>query len=186
MAPLIIVSSAVGFALLYLFLVFNGIVSLRRQVENAFVQIEVHLRQRHELVPQIADILAKEMTSEQGPINELRTSLDQARKGPGQSAKASAESRIGSLLSILLAKAETYPDLRASGELLGLREQLRKTDSKIAFSTNYHNDIVTVYNEKVETFPYTIFANYGKFTPKVPFVISASTGSESARVSLVS
>jgi len=176
--PMIILIVVLVLLLVYAVALYNGLVSLRRQTQNALSQIDVQLKRRYDLIPNLVESVKGYMTHEQSTLEKVIAARNQALAARTVSEKAAAESQIVSALGSINALAETYPQLKANENVLALQEELRSTENKIAFARQYYNDVVTAYNTKIETFPSSIFASSGSFGPKELFVVENATERE--------
>ncbi|MCJ7653859.1 MAG: LemA family protein, partial [Dehalococcoidia bacterium] len=145
--------------LIFVFIgIYNGLVRLRNQVKNAWAQIDVQLKRRHDLIPNLVETVKGYMKHERGTleaVTKARTLAQQvASAGPGERGKVEGE--LSSALNRLLAVAEQYPDLKASQNFLALQEELASTENKISFSRQFYNDSVMTYNNKTQMFPSNI------------------------------
>jgi LemA protein len=149
--------------------IFNKLVTLRNRYQNAFAQIEVQLKRRHDLIPNMVEVAKGYMAHEKGTLeaviqarNQAAGGLQKAAANPGDAAAmaglASAEGALTGTLGRLFALAESYPDLKANQNMMQLSEELRSTENKVAFSRQAFNDAVTQYNTYRQTFPPVIFA----------------------------
>jgi LemA protein len=155
--------------------IYNGLVSLRNRFKNAFSQIDVQLKRRYDLIPNLVESVKGYMQHERGTLEAVvkargsAVSASQAAAAkPGDPAAmqglAQAEGVLGGALGRLLAVFEQYPDLKANQNVLGLQEELSSTENKIAFSRQAYNDSVMEYNTKRESFPDNVFAGMFGFT----------------------
>lgn len=149
--------------------IFNKLVTFRNRYKNAFAQIEVQLKRRYDLIPNLIEVAKGYMKHERGTLeaviqarNMAAGGLQKAAKDPGDAAAirglASAEGALTGTLGRLFALAESYPDLKANQNMMQLSEELRSTENKVAFSRQAFNDAVTQYNTYKQTFPPVIFA----------------------------
>ncbi|MSO45896.1 MAG: LemA family protein [Acidobacteria bacterium] len=149
--------------------IFNKLVTFRNRYKNAFAQIEVQLKRRHDLIPNMVEVAKGYMKHERETLeaviqarNMAAGGLQKAAKDPGDAAAiqglASAEGVLTGTLGRLFALAESYPDLKANQNMMQLSEELRSTENKVAFSRQAFNDAVTQYNTYRQTFPPVIFA----------------------------
>ncbi|MDP0489826.1 MAG: LemA family protein [Verrucomicrobiota bacterium JB023] len=160
---------------------YNSLVSSRNRYRNAFAQIDVQLKRRHDLIPNLVETAKGYMKHERETLEaviQARNAAESARGGATpESAEAvnklgAAEGGLGSVLGRLFALSEAYPELRSNENMLQLQEELTSTENKVGFSRQAYNDAVTVYNTKTETFPTTIIANLFNFRPAVLFEVS--------------
>lgn len=163
--------------------VYNGLVSLRRQTGNAFAQIDVQLKRRYDLIPNLVETVKGYMKHEQDTLEKVIQARNSALSAGTVQEKAAAEGQLTHALNGIFALSEAYPDLKANTNMLSLQEELKSTENKISFARQYYNDIVTRYNTSLETFPSSIFANMGGFKPKDLFEIEDSTQRDNVKVS---
>jgi LemA protein len=149
--------------------IFNKLVTYRNRYKNAFAQIEVQLKRRYDLIPNMIEVAKGYMKHERETLeaviqarNQAAGGLQKAAANPGDAAAmqglASAEGALTGTLGRLFALAESYPDLKANQNMMQLSEELRSTENKVAFSRQAFNDSVTQYNTYKQTFPPVIFA----------------------------
>jgi LemA protein len=149
--------------------IFNKLVTLRNRFQNAFAQIEVQLKRRYDLIPNLIEVAKGYMKHERETLeaviqarNQAAGGLQKAAQNPGDPAAiqglAAAEGALTGTLGRLFALAESYPDLKANQNMMQLSEELRSTENKVAFSRQAFNDAVTQYNTYKQTFPPVIFA----------------------------
>ena len=155
-------------ALLAVMMLYNSLVSLRNQVENGWKQIDVQLKRRHDLIPNLVQAVKGYMGFEQDVltrVTELRASAVAAgAQGPAQ--QAAAENALTGALRSLFAVVENYPDLKANQNVMQLQEELTSTENKIAFARQFYNDSVLTFNNKVQTFPSNLIAGMFNFTTR--------------------
>ncbi len=167
---LIAVGVVVLFMLMYGVGVYNRLVVLRNRLENAFAQIEVQLKRRYDLIPNLVETVKGYMAHERGTLEAVITARNQAlgavkaaAANPGNPAAmnqlSGAEQALGGTLSRLLAVAEAYPDLKANQNMAQLTEELTSTENKVAFARQAYNDSVMQYNTYRQSFPPVFFAN---------------------------
>lgn len=144
-------------------LVYNGLVRARNEVENSWAQIDVQLRRRHDLVPNLVATVQGYAGHERALLERVTEARAEAMRvtgaGPKQAAQVGiAESRLSAALGGLLVVAENYPDLKAGQNFLALQEELASTENRIAFARQAYNDATAVYNTRRESFPGLLFA----------------------------
>ena len=144
--------------------VYNGLVTLRNRYKNAFAQIDVQLKRRYDLIPNLVETAKGYMKHEKETLeaviqarNMAFNAEEKAVANPGDPSAmkslANAENQLGGAIGRLFALAESYPDLKANENMLNIQEELTSTENKVAFSRQGYNDAVTVYNTKRELFP---------------------------------
>jgi LemA protein len=162
---------------------YNGLVSSRQQVGNAFSQIDVHLKRRYDLIPNLVETVKGYMAHEAGTLEKVVQARNMAMAANTVADKANAEKQVTMALSGLFAVAEAYPDLKANENMLSLQEELKGTENKIAFARQYYNDVTTSYNTKLEQFPTNVIANMGSFKSRELFEIDEPASREPVKVS---
>ncbi len=156
--------------------IYNGLVRLRNNFRNAFAQIDVQLKRRYDLIPNLVETAKGYMKHEAGTLEAVTAARNlalgaakAASANPGDPAAmqglSGAEQQLGGALSRLLAVAEAYPDLKANQNMLALQEELTSTENRVAFSRQAYNDAVTTYNSGRQVFPAVIFAGMFNFGP---------------------
>ena len=144
---------------------YNNLVSLRQRVQNAWSQIDVQLKRRFDLIPNLQETVKGYMAHESetfSKIAELRTAWASSTT---VAEKADISNQLTEALKTIMAVSENYPDLKASESFAQLQEELRKTENKIAYSRQFYNDTVTMYNTKLEMFPSNLIAKAFNFKP---------------------
>ena len=155
---------------------YNGLVVLKNRFKNAFAQIDVQLRRRYDLIPNLVETAKGYLTHERETLTAVIEARNQAAgaakalaAAPGDPAAvkafSAAESGLAGVLSRLLAVVERYPDLKADGQMARVMEELTSTENRIAFARQSYNDSVTQYNTKRELFPTSIIAGIFNFEP---------------------
>ena len=150
---------------------YNGLVRLRNQLENAWAQIDVQLKRRCDLIPNLVETVkgyaAHEKTTLEGVV-EARNAAIQA-KGEGPEQQAQAENVLTGALKSLFALAEAYPDLKANQNFLSLQEELTSTEDRIAYARQFYNDSVMKYDNKIQSIPSNIIAGMFGFKSREYF-----------------
>jgi len=172
MAGLIVLAAIAG----YLILAYNSLVSLRNQVDNAWRQIEVQLKRRHDLIPNLVEAVKGYMQFERDTLTQVVEARNRAVSAPNQASRIAAENEITAGMGRLLAVMENYPQLKADENVVKLQEELTTTENQIAFTRQAYNDVVLALNTKVETFPTNIIAN--NFGFKAADYFKAAPGDE--------
>jgi LemA protein len=160
---LLIVGIIVAVVVLYLIIIFNSLVRLRVKVKNAWAQIDVQLKRRYDLIPNLVDAVKGYMKHEKSVLTEITNARANLTKGPIEK-RAEASNQITEALKSIFAVAENYPDLKASENFKMLQEELSGTENKISYSRQFYNDSVMRLNTKVQVFPTNIFAKMMGFT----------------------
>jgi LemA protein len=160
-------------ALLVIFFVglYNGLVQSKNEVKNAWSQIDVQLKRRHDLIPNLLETAKGYMQHERATLDSVTQARSQAMGAQSIPDKVKAESALGAAMSKFLVTVENYPDLKANQNFLALQEELSSTENRIAFSRQNYNDQVLGYNNKIQMVPSNIVAGMFNFTPEVFFEI---------------
>ncbi|MCF7817559.1 MAG: LemA family protein [Kiritimatiellales bacterium] len=173
---------------------YNGLVTLRNRFKNAFAQIDVQLKRRHDLIPNLVETAKGYMTHERGTLEAVIQARNQAMAA-GKAAALNpadagamaglmgAEGALSGALGRLFALSEAYPDLKANQNMMQLTEELTSTENKISFARQAYNDAVTTYNTKREVFPTNIVANMFNFAAATLFEIEDAAQKEAPKVS---
>ena len=163
---------------------YNRLVGLRNRYKNAFSQIDVQLKRRYDLIPNLVEVAKGYMTHERETLEAVIAARNRAMNA-GQAAAAApgnpqamqalsgAETALMGSMRQFYAVAESYPDLKANQNMLGLQEELTSTENKVSFSRQAYNDAVTEYNTAREVFPTVIIANFTGFTPAELFQLES-------------
>jgi LemA protein len=175
---------------------YNGLISLKNQVYNAWKQIDVQLKRRHDLIPNLVETVKGAMNFERETLEAVIAARNQAIaavKGatPGAAPSpeqvhqtAAAEGQLTTALGRLFAVVEAYPDLKATGNVAQLQEELTSTENKIAFARQLYNDTATQYNTKQQQFPTNLVAGMAGAAPAELWEISDAAEREAPRVDL--
>ena len=184
MTGLVIVLVVAVVLIAWLVGIYNRLVRLRNQFKNAFSQIDVQLKRRYDLIPNLVETARGYMKHERETLeaviaarNKAQAAVQQAAARPGDPAAMQglqgAEAGLTGALGRFFALAESYPDLKANQNMMQLSEELTSTENKVAFSRQAYNDAVMGYNTARETFPNVIIANTMGFTPAQLFELEA-------------
>ena len=174
MAPVIalwIVVAIVAIILLYGVFAYNRLVRTKVRVDEAWSQIDVQLRRRYDLIPNLVQTVKGYAEHERELFEDIARARSQAQAATGVQAQAEAENQITRGLNRLIAVAENYPDLKASQNFLALQEELTGTESKIAYARQFYNDMVAKLNTLVQSFPSRLIAKPAGFQPREFFEI---------------
>jgi LemA protein len=144
---------------------YNRLVSLRNQVDNAWRQIDVQLKRRHDLIPNLVEAVKGYMQFERDTLTQVVEARAKAVSAPDQTSRMAAENQITAGLGKLLAVMENYPQLKADENVLKLQEELTTTENQLAFARQAYNDVVLDLNTRIQTFPSNIIANNFGFHP---------------------
>ncbi|MDP2931551.1 MAG: LemA family protein [Chloroflexota bacterium] len=175
--------------IIILFLVFistyNGLIGTRNQTKNAWAQIDVQLKRRHDLIPNLVETVKGYMQHERATLEAVTNARNLAQAGvsAGPGARAKLEGELSGVLARLLAVVERYPDLKANQNFLALQEELTSTENKISFARQYYNDSVLRYNNQIQMFPSNMVANMTGFKAGEFFEVKAAEEREAPKVS---
>ena len=172
MNPFIIVGIIVAVIVLGFILMYNGLVRLRNQVKNSWAQIDVQLKRRNDLIPNLVETVKGYMKHEKSVLENVTKARSAIMSVQTVDQKAKASNMISDTLKSLFAVSENYPSLKANENFLQLQEELSGTENKIAYARQYYNDIVMTYNTKIEVFPSSILARWFNFTRETLFAAS--------------
>jgi LemA protein len=197
MPTLIIIALVVLLPLIFVLLWaiggYNSLVTLRNRFKNAFAQIDVQLKRRYDLIPNLVETAKGYLKHERETLeavitarNAASTANNRAASNPGDAGAmkelAGAEVALTGTLGRLFALAEAYPDLKANTNMMALQEELTSTENKVAFARQAYNDSVMVYNTQREVFPTSIIANMFNFAPAELFVVEDPAQKEAPKV----
>ena len=157
--------------LLWAVLDYNRLVTLRNRVENGWSQIDVQLRRRYDLIPNLIETVKGYAAHEREVFEHVTEARTRAMGATGVEDQANAENAVTAGLGRLIAVAEAYPDLKANQNFLALQEELIGTESKIAYARQFYNDQVALLNTLIQKFPANVIAGLGHFEPKPFFEI---------------
>jgi LemA protein len=149
--------------------VYNGLVSLRQRVNQSYADIDVQLRQRHDLVPNLVETVKGYAAHERGTLDEVTQARTAAVAAQGPAQQAAAENMLTGALGRLMAVAEAYPDLKANANFQQLQAELSDLENKIAAARRFFNNAVQEYNTGIQRFPAALFAGSFGFAPKTFF-----------------
>jgi len=171
---LILVVGAV-FAAMWAIWRYNNLISLRNQVANGWRQIDVQLKRRHDLIPNLVSAVRGEMQFEQDTLEKVIQARNSAVAAKGVADAADKESALSQTLGRLFALAENYPNLKANENVRSLMEELSSTENRIGFARQFYNDIATRYNTAQQVFPDSFIAQTFKFQPVELFELKDET-----------
>ena len=180
---LIVVAVPVFFVLMWVVGAYNRLVALRNRFKNAFAQIDVQLKRRYDLIPNLVETAKGYMTHERGTFEAITQARSQAMGARNVADAAKAEGALGQALSNFLLTVENYPELKANQNFLALQEELASTENKIGFSRQNYNDQVLFYNNKTQMVPSNVVAAMFGFTKRDFFEIQAPAEREVPKVS---
>ena len=190
----IVVVVPVFFILMWIVGAYNRLVALRNRFKNAYAQIDVQLKRRYDLIPNLVETAKGYIKHERGTLeaviaarNAASAANVRAAQSPGDAtamkALSGAETALTSTLGRLFAVAEAYPDLKANTTMMALMEELTSTENKVAFARQAYNDSVMAYNTQRETFPTNMVAGPFNFGPAELFVVEKPEEKAAPKVS---
>ena len=147
--------------MLFFWLGFNGLVKRRNQVDNAWSQIDVQLKRRHDLIPNLVETVKGYAAHERGTFEAVTAARANAINAQSPAEQAQAENVLSGALKSLFAVAEAYPDLKANQNFLNLQEELTSAEDRVAYARQFYNDSVLSYNTQIQKFPTVLLAGHG-------------------------
>ena len=180
MVTLIVVLVIIAILVAIIVGMYNGLIRARNETKNAWSQIDVQLKRRHDLIPNLVETVKGYAAHERQTLEAVIQARNQAVSvaGQGPQAQAQAENQLSSTLGRLFALAEAYPQLKANQNFLALQEELTSTENKIGFSRQFYNDSVLRYNNRLQTFPSNIMAGMFGFKQAEFFEVTATAERE--------
>lgn len=158
-----IILAILGLILVWLILIYNGLVSIRNDVQNAWKQIDVQLKRRHDLIPNLVSTVKGAMEFEQDTLEKVISARTRAVSAPSPATKAEAENMLTQALGKLFAVMENYPALKSNQNVMQLQEELSSTENRISFARQLYNDLVANLRTKIQIFPNNIVSSMFNF-----------------------
>ncbi len=175
MIATLIVIAVVVLLVLWMIGAYNGLIGLKNRVANAWKQIDVQLKRRHDLIPNLVNTVRGAMDFERTTLEAVIAARNKAVNATGVAATAKAEGELTQALGRLFALTEAYPQLKATGNVAQLQEELTSTENKIGFARQLYNDVATEYNTRQATFPTMLVAGLAKASPAELWQITDDT-----------
>jgi LemA protein len=169
--PLLIAVVVLAVIALIVIMLYNRLVAIRNQTSNAWKQIDVQLKRRHDLIPNLVEVVKDYMSYEQETLKQVIEARNQAVKAPTPAAAMQAENALSGAMGKLFAVMEAYPDLKANQNVSRLMEELTGTENKISFARQFYNDSVMSLNNMVQSFPSNMIAGMFSFQPGTYFEV---------------
>jgi LemA protein len=166
-----IIIGLVVLVVVFAIVLYNRLVSARNQTQNAWRQIDVQLKRRHDLIPNLVEVVKDAMGYEQETLRQVIEARNSAVRANGAVEASAAETALTGAVGKLFALMENYPDLKANQNVLQLQEELTATENKIAFARQFYNDSVMGLNTSIESFPANLIARQFGFTPAAYFEV---------------
>ena len=160
---------------------YNGLVALKNRVANAWKQIDVQLKRRHDLIPNLVNTVKGSMDFERSTLEAVISARSRAVSATGVQATAKAEGELTQALGRLFALTENYPDLKANQNFLNLQEELTSAEDRVAYARQFYNDSVLSYNTQIQKFPTVLLAGWFHFE-KREFFDAAPEDTETPQV----
>jgi LemA protein len=180
---LMVIGGLVVVLVLWAIGIYNGLIRLRNQADNSWSQIDVQLKRRHDLIPNLIETTKGYMQHERGTLESVTQARAQAMGAKSVGEAAKAEGMLSDALTKFMMVAESYPDLKANQNFLALQETLTSTENKIAFARQAYNDSVLFYNNKIQMFPSNVVAETFDFTKREFFEVENAAEREVPKVS---
>jgi LemA protein len=177
MSSTLIVLAVIVVGVIWVIAVYNGLVSMRQRVNQAFADIDVQLRQRHDLIPNLVETVKGYAAHERGTLEEVVKARNAAVSAQGPAQQAAAEKALTGVLRQVFALSEAYPDLKANANFQQLQAELTDLENKIAAARRFFNNAVQEYNTGIQRFPAALFAATFGFAPKDFFDLGAERAS---------
>ena len=175
MLAMLVLLGIVVLLVLWMIGAYNSLIALKNKVANAWKQIDVQLKRRHDLIPNLVNTVKGAMDFERNTLEAVIAARNKAVNATGVAATAKAEGELTQALGRLFALTEAYPDLKATGNVAQLQEELTSTENKIGFARQLYNDVATEYNTRQATFPTMLVAGLAKATPAELWQITDDT-----------
>src|SRR5690242_14947532 len=172
MLAMLVLLGIIVLLVLWMIGAYNGLIALKNKVANGWKQIDVQLKRRHDLIPNLVETVKGALQFERETLEAVIAARTKAVAATGVAATAKAEGELTQALGRLFAVAEAYPDLKALGNVAQLQEELTSTENKIAFSRQHYNDTATQYNVAQQQFPTNLVAGMAKASPAELWEIS--------------
>lgn len=179
-----IVLGIVAVVVVWVIVKYNSLVTLRNQVQNGWKQIDVQLKRRHDLIPNLVNTVKGIMEFEQETLQKVIQARSAAMGAHGAADAAAKEGALSDALSKFFVVVEQYPQLRSSENVRSLQEELTSTENKISFARQFYNDIATTFNIAQQTFPGNMIAGMFQFQPAELFEITVAAEREVPAVNL--
>jgi LemA protein len=161
--------------IVYAVISYNGLVSMRNRIENAWAQIDVQLKRRYDLIPNLVETVKGYASHERETLENVVQARNMAMAAQGPQDQAAAENMITGALRSVFALSEAYPDLKANENFLNLQEELTGTEGRIAYARQFYNDSVNAYNTKIQSVPSNVIANQFHFEERQYFEVDEAS-----------
>lgn len=182
MIGLLVILALVAIVALWAVAIYNSLVRYRNEINNSFAQIDVQLKRRTDLIPNLVETVKGYASHERETLEKVIQARNMAVNATNMEERMAGENMLTGALKSLFAVAEQYPDLKANQNFLALQEELTSTENKVAFARQFYNDRVLAYNNQRETFPSSIIAGMFNFEPKTYFEVVTPEEREAPKV----
>ncbi|HEV3085176.1 MAG TPA: LemA family protein [Gemmataceae bacterium] len=171
----VIIFGAIGLVIVLGFVaLYNGLVGKRVETQNSWSQIDVQLKRRYDLIPNLVETVKGYASHEKETLERVVQARNMAMNARSVGEQAQAENMLSGTLKTLFAVAEAYPDLKANQNFMGLQEELKSTENRIGFARQHYNDVVSQYNTSLQTFPANVVGGMFGFRPSEFFKLDAA------------
>lgn len=171
-----ILLAVLGLILIWLVLIYNGLISIRNDVQSSWKQIDVQLKRRHDLIPNLVQTVKGSMEFEQDTLEKVISARAKAVSAASPASKAEAENMLTQTIGKLFAVMENYPALKSNENVMQLQEEITSTENKIAFARQLYNDLVANYRTKLQVFPIILFPRCSTSRLRNTSVLKRRTG----------
>ena len=178
----IIIGVIVAILVIYVIAGYNGFIKLKNKCEEGFATMDVYLKKRYDLIPNLVETVKGYATHEKDTLEKVIAARNMAQGAATIEDKIAGENMLQGTLKTLFAVAEGYPDLKANTNFLDLQNQLKQLEDDIANSRKYYNAVVRQYNNKIEMFPSNIVANMFKYSKKTMFAVDDTNQRQNVKV----
>lgn len=168
------IGMGVGIVVLFVIFLYNSLVRLKNNIDNSLSQIDVQLKRRNDLIPNLIETVKGYMKHEKSLLENITKARAGMMKAQTVEAKSKSSNMLSETLKSLFAVSENYPNLKANENFMQLQEEITGTENKIAYSRQHYNDVVMAFNNKIEVFPNNVFANMLKFKEEPMFEATAA------------
>lgn len=182
MIGLLVVLALLAIVAVWAVAIYNSLIRYRNEINNSFAQIDVQLKRRTDLIPNLVETVKGYASHERETLEKVIQARNMAVNATNMEERMAGENMLTGALKSLLAVAEQYPDLKANQNFLALQEELTSTENKVAFARQFYNDRVLAYNNQRETFPSSIIAGMFNFEPKTYFEVVTPEEREAPKV----
>ena len=182
MKVILIILIIIVLIIIWLISVYNGLVKSRNTVEEAFSTMDVYLKKRYDLIPNLVETVKGSAAHEKETLQAVIAARSQVQSAGSEAERLQAENELTGTLRSLFAVAESYPDLKANAAFLDLQRQLNSVEEDIANARKYYNGSVKAYNNKCQTFPSSFVASTFHFEPRTMFEVSREEERENVKV----